>query len=71
MTLSTASTINAKLFTLKDIEEAVLRLRDMPNHEWFLCDPEGRIWSGKPEELLQVLIPFHPLLKHPILGAIK
>jgi hypothetical protein len=66
MSLTTASTTFHKSITLADIEEAVRKVKDFPSPEWFLCDPNGRIWSGKPEELLQVLLPYHPLLQLPM-----
>lgn len=33
--------------------------------EWMLAAPDSRVWRGKPEEMMQVLAPYHPLLKPP------
>ena len=34
-------------------------------NKWILCAPDGRAWEGDPMELLQVLVPYHPLMKAP------
>lgn len=36
-----------------------------PPNEWVLVAPDGRVWRQKPQELLQVLMPYHPLLQMP------
>ena len=47
--------------TLDDLLKTLEKLK--PNDEWWLAAPDGRVWKGRPEELLQVLLPHHPLLK--------
>lgn len=36
-----------------------------PPNEWVLVAPDGRVWRQKPDELLKVLMPYHPLLQMP------
>ena len=60
LTNGTASTQGAQFLTVADIEKAE---RKFQANEWFLVSPTGVMYKGSPLELLQVLLPFHPLLK--------
>ena len=64
---TTSSTILEKdTITLKDIERMVENLqKSLPPipEEWVLISPTGKCMIAKPEELLRVLIAYHPLLK--------
>ena len=41
----------------------------LPRPPWVLVSPDGRVWANdNPVELLQVLMPYHPLLKPPGFG---
>jgi len=64
---TTASTISEKdTITLKDIEMMVENLQKSLSpipEEWILISPIGRCMIAKPEELLKVLMAYHPLLK--------
>ena len=42
-----------------------------PPNEWVLVAPDGRVWRQKPEDLLKVLMPFHPLLQMPSFKDMK
>jgi hypothetical protein len=65
---STASTCNspASQVTLDDMIRAMdsaKRLADQrETAEWMLIGPDGRVWKGKPADLLGVLAAYHPLL---------
>lgn len=61
---TTASTIGVQPVSLEKMRQVMLELEltTRPT-EWLLCSPDGKMWNGKPEELLQVLMPHHPLLK--------
>ena len=58
----------------QNFEETKQLLRDLeafkPPPEWVLVSSSGDVWKGKPEELLQVLMPYHPLLKPLTLGEL-
>jgi hypothetical protein len=63
---TTSTTGLAKSFTLKDVEEAARLIQSLPvNIEWMLVSPEGKVWKGKPMDLLPVLAQHHPLLQIP------
>lgn len=47
MNYTTASTSTNKTFTLKDLKEVLGKLRDMPEPEYMLVCPDGRILRGK------------------------
>lgn len=64
MTHTTQSANAPKAFTLDDVKKAAALIESLPKQtDWMLAAPDGRIWKGKPEELLNVLMPHHPLLK--------
>lgn len=43
------------LQTLKEFQGPV-------DTQWLLVAPDGRVWRAEPKDLLQVLVPYHPLL---------
>lgn len=64
MSEATAATGNQKSFSLADIlkaQEAINKMRF--TDQWTLVAPDGRMWQGMPTDLLQVLMPHHPLLQ--------
>lgn len=64
MSDTTATTGPMQPVSLEKIHQVVRELELVPRlTEWVLCSPDGKMWKGKPEELLQVLMPHHPLLK--------
>ena len=70
-TSSTTSNHDQTTLTLADLEKVVDAVKTLqPDNDWMLASPDGRVWKGKPDKLLQVLIPYHPLLKvsHTISG---
>lgn len=71
MAHTTQSNNAPKSLTLDDIQKAVDAIEALPKPtEWMLASPDGRFWKGKPEELLNVLMPHHPLLKPMSLGEL-
>ena len=61
--MSTASTNTSPPPRLDDLKEMERVMKELAPSAWMLLSPDGRAWKGKPEELLQVLMPHHPLLK--------
>lgn len=63
--MTTTGTTGVKI----DPEKVINAMQKMemiaPPNEWVLVAPDGRVWRQKPEELLKVLMPFHPLLQMP------
>lgn len=53
-------------------EQVIRTMRELellPRPPWVLVSPDGRVWANdNPVELLQVLMPYHPLLKPPGFG---
>lgn len=46
--------------------QVMQELELLPKPPWVLISPDGRVWANdNPVELLQVLMPYHPLLKPP------
>ena len=31
--------------------------------DWVLLSPDGELWRAKPEDLLRILMPYHPIFK--------
>lgn len=63
---SSASTTGAKSLSIADIERVMREIDLLPKEtDWMLAAPDGRCWKGKPEQLLAILLPHHPLLKMP------
>lgn len=64
ITTYTSTTNAPKTLTLDDIQKAVDQVEAFKvGTDWILGAPDGRVWKGNPEQLLQVLMPYHPLLK--------
>lgn len=50
----------------EQVVQAMRELELLPKPPWVLISPDGRVWANdNPVELLQVLMPYHPLLKPP------
>lgn len=50
----------------EQVIKAMRELELLPRPPWVLVSPDGRVWANdNPVELLQVLMPYHPLLKPP------
>jgi len=50
----------------EQVIKAMRELEQLPRPLWVLVSPDGRVWANdNPVELLQVLMPYHPLLKPP------
>lgn len=57
-------TFDDKPLTFEDILAAVNKLKAIPqNDQWLLVDPQGRLYKGKAEEVLPILMAQHPLFK--------
>jgi hypothetical protein len=67
---SAATQTNApRTVTTAEVLSAMRKIDLLPRQkEWMLVAPDGRIWKADPEKLLQVLMPYHPLLKPMSLG---
>jgi hypothetical protein len=64
MTNGSATTGNVTVLSIADIEKVMRDIDLLPkNTDWFLMSPDGRAWKGKPEEMLLILMPYHPLLR--------
>ena len=66
------STIGSfKPITVEELKRVMQEIDLLPKLEdWILAAPDGRVFKGKPEELLQVLMPYHPLLKPRSIGEL-
>lgn len=62
-THGTASTQSAQFLTLDDIKKAEDEFRKFQANQWMLVTPSGAMYKGSPLELLQILLPHHPLLR--------
>jgi hypothetical protein len=68
---STASTNAPRTVTTAEVLSAMREIDLLPKQtDWVLLAPDGRMWKGEPEKLLQVLMPQHPLLKPIAFGEI-
>lgn len=48
----------------EQVIQAMRELELLPKPPWVLVAPDGRVWANdNPAELLQVLMPYHPLLR--------
>lgn len=71
MTHTTQSNNAPKAFTLDDLQKAADLIKSIPLHtDWVLAAPDGRVWKGHPADLLNILLPHHPLMKPMSLGEI-
>jgi hypothetical protein len=69
MSESTATTAGTSspvsIEKMHQVMQELDRVMLAPPNEWVLVAPSGLVYRGKAEELLQVLMPYHPLLKLP------
>lgn len=63
--MTTSTTVEMRPATPEEIRRAIACIREIRGElpeEWLLVAPDGRAWKAKPQDLLTVLLPFHPLL---------
>lgn len=60
----TTTTASGTTITLEAMLNAMRQVDLLPQPtEWTLLSPSGQVWRGTPEDLLQILLPHHPLLR--------
>ena len=70
-TYSTSQVIAEKAMTLESLLKVKQEFEKLSlDKKWTLVAPDGRMWQGMPNDLLQVLMPLHPLLQPLGLGEI-
>ena len=46
--------------SLDDIKKELAKLNK--NSDWLLVNPNGQMYRGSPQDMMRVLIPFHPII---------
>lgn len=61
---TSATTNNIKPMSLETLTRAMQENDLLPQpDQWIVIDPQGRMYKGKVEEVIQILLAEHPLLK--------
>lgn len=64
MNSATHTNASAKSFTIEDIKRVEQLVSSIKaSTDWVLASPDGHMWRGHPADLLNVLIPHHPLMQ--------
>lgn len=61
-TATTAGTFNDVLSikSINDLKREITSLN--AKAEWMLVSPNGQMYKGTPQDMMRVLIPFHPIM---------
>ncbi len=66
MSATSATTRDMSPLSLETLTKAMREIELMPNRDqWIVVDPHGRMYKGKVEDVIHVLLAEHPLLKMP------
>lgn len=61
---TSATTGDMKPVSLETLTRAMQEIALLPKpDQWIVIDPQGRMYKGKVEEVIRVLLAEHPLLK--------
>ena len=64
MDVTSATTGDMKPVSLETLTRAMQEIDRLPKpDQWIVIDPQGRMYKGKVEEVIRVLLAEHPLLK--------